>query len=78
MSVCLNGMRITFDLLHSRLCGTLFMSLNLDIIVSGQKPDTSALLVFDFLRAPPDPSPWFPLLLGTTVLYLNNHSVLYI
>ena len=61
MSVFLNGMRITFELLHSPLCGTLFVSFNLDIIVSGQKSDTSALLVFDFLCAPPYPSPWLPL-----------------
>ena len=75
MSVCLNGMQITFDLLHSPSSGTLFMSFNLDIIVSGQKPDISALLVFDFLCAPPYPSPWFTLLLSMTVLYLNNHNV---
>ena len=71
-------MRITFDLLHAPLCGTLFISFNLDIIVSEQKPDTSAFLVFDFLCVPPYPSPWFPLLLAITVPYLNNHNVLYI
>ena len=75
MSVCLSSMRITFDLLHSPLCGALFMSFNLNITVSGQKPDITALLVFDFLCAPPFPSPWFPLLLAMTALYLNNHNV---
>ena len=54
------------------------MPFNLDIIVSGQKPDTYALLVFDFLCAPPHPLPWFLLLLAMTALYLNNRNVLYI
>ena len=65
---CLNGMQITFNL-HS--CHWIY---NLDIIVSGQKPDTSALLVFDFLLAPPYRSPWFPLLLATILLYVNSHN----
>ena len=78
MSVCLNSMRVTFDLLHPPLRGTLFMSFNPDIIAYGQKPDTTALLVFDYLCAPTYPSPWFPLLLAMTLLYLNNHNVLYI
>ena len=78
MSVGLHGMQLTFDLPHSPLCGTLFMSFNLDIKASVQRPDTSALLIFDFLCAPLYPSPWFPLLLAMTVLYLNNYNTSYI